>query len=137
MLLTSLRVMPLFVVPLVIFAVISLGAQGAAWTEREALALDMFSGALWHVTFGDLFVLACIGVLFVEIIKSSNTSASEIVNHGLSMLVAVVCLVLFVTMAAFTNTPFFFLTVMSFFDVAAGLAITIVAARRDIGSSVH
>jgi len=132
-----LRVLPLFVLPLAVFVLVSLGTQSGAWAEGEAFALSMFSGALWRVTFGDLFVLLCIGVLFVETVKAVNTSAQEIINHGLSMLVAVVCLVLFVTMTAFTNSTFFFMTVMAFFDVAAGLAITIVAARRDIGSGTH
>jgi hypothetical protein len=134
---TSLRVLPLFVVPLAIYAACAVATQGGAWTDAAAFTLEMFSGAVWSVSFGDLLVLASIGVLFVETIKASNTTASEIINHGLSMLVAVVCLILFVTTRAFTTSTFFFVTVMAFFDVAAGLSITIVAARRDIGSSPH
>jgi hypothetical protein len=133
----ALRVAPLLVFPLAIFILCALATQGSDWTDSIAFTLSMFSGARWVVSFGDLFLLASLGVLFIETVKAVNTSASEILNHGLSMLVAVLCLVLFVTMAAFTNSTFFLLTVMTFFDVAAGFAITIVAARRDIGTQAH
>jgi hypothetical protein len=80
-----------------------------------------------------VFVFVALLVLFVEIVKSVNTGATEILNHGLSMLVAVACIILFVTTSAFTNSTFFLLTSMAFIDVVAGFVITIVAARRDFG----
>jgi hypothetical protein len=135
--LSTLRIAPLLSVPLAVFVLCALIAQGGEWASGTAFVLDMFSGARWSVSFGDLFVLASLSILFVETVKAVNTTAGEIVNHGLSMLVAVLCLVLFVTMPAFTNSTFFLLTAMAFFDVAAGFAITIVSARRDIGSQAH
>jgi hypothetical protein len=131
---TAFRIAPLMALPVAVFVLCTLAANGDDWAGGVAFTLGMFSGALWSVSFGDLFVLASMGVLFVETVKAVNTTASEIVNHGLSMLVAISCLVLFLTMAGFTNSTFFLLTVMAFFDVAAGFAITIVAARRDIGT---
>ena len=83
---------------------------------------------------GDAMVFASLLVLFVEIVKSVNTGATEILNHGLSMLVAVGCIILFVTSPGFTNSTFFLLTTMTVIDVIAGFAITIVAARRDFGT---
>jgi hypothetical protein len=108
-------------------------ALGAGWTTSTFFETDMFSGAHWAVSSGDIFVFVSLLVLFVEIVKSVSTGATEIVNHGLSMLVAVACTILFVTGAAFTNSTFFLLTTMAFIDVIAGFVITIVAARRDFG----
>lgn len=130
-----LRIAPLLVFPLVIFMLSAFAAQGADWTHQLTFTVSTFSGARWDVSYGDLFILTTLGVLFIEIVKAVNTNATEIINHGLSMLVAVICLVLFLTMPDFTNSTFFLLTVIAFFDVAAGLAITIVAARRDLGTT--
>jgi hypothetical protein len=133
--LSTLRTLPLLALPLAIFVLISFAVQGYDWTHAVAITLKMFSGADWAVSLGDLFVLTCLVVLFIEVVKAVNTNASEIVNHGLSMLIAVVCLVLFMTWPHASNSTFFLLTVMGFFDVAAGLTITIVSARRDFGTS--
>jgi hypothetical protein len=130
--LATLRVVPLLAFPLAVFVLLAL-ALGASWTSFVFFEADMFSGAHWLVSYGDAFIFATLLVLFVEIVKSVNTGATEILNHGLSMLVAVACTILFVTTSAFTNSTFFLLTSMSFIDVVAGFVITIVAARRDFG----
>ena len=130
--LATLRVMPLMVFPLTLFTLCEL-ALGGSWTVSTFFEVDMFSGQHWIVSAGDAFLLMALLVLFVEIVKAVNTEATEILNHGLSMLVAVVCTVLFVTTSIFTNSTFFIFTSMAYFDVAAGFIITIVAARRDIG----
>jgi hypothetical protein len=130
--LATLRVMPLMAFPLMVFILCALGL-GAGWTASTFFEADMFSGVHWIISSGDAFVFAALLVLFVEIVKAVNTGATEILNHGLSMLVAVTCIILFVTTSAFTNSTFFIFTSMSFVDVVAGFVITIVAARRDFG----
>lgn len=130
--LATLRVVPLLAFPLVVFILFAL-ALGTGWTSSTFFEVNMFSGVRWTVSSGDVFVFLTLLVLFVEIVKSVNTGATEILNHGLSMLVAVACTILFVTTSAFTNSTFFLLTSMSFIDVVAGFVITIVAARRDFG----
>ena len=130
--LTTLRIVPLLILPLAFFAVFG---TGVGWTKAEAFTWEMFSGARWSASHGDLFVLVSLLVLFLEMVKSVNTTAREIINHGLSLMVAVVCLLLFVIVPSFTNSAFLQLTVIAFIDVVAGFVITIVAARRDIGTS--
>jgi hypothetical protein len=71
--------------------------------------------------------------LFIEVAKSTRTTAMEVVNHGLSMLVFVICLIEFVTLQKFATSTFFLITAMSFFDVVAGFTVSIVAAKRDLG----
>jgi hypothetical protein len=94
----------------------------------------MVSGAHWSISWGEFMVFFSLLILFVEIVKSVNTEAREIINHGLSMVIALVCIILFVTTSAFTNSAFFLLTTMTLIDVIAGFVITIIAARRDIGT---
>lgn len=98
-------------------------------------SLTMFSGDKWHVSFGDIFLILCLLLLFVETIKSTRTDAAAIVNHGLSMVVAVVCIILFITTNGFSNTVFLLLTMMQLLDVVAGFTVTIVGAKRDFGAS--
>lgn len=128
------RILPLLVFPLMFFAFLAATA-GDAWTANVFMTFNMYSGAQWTITSGDVFVLISLLVLFVEIVKSVNTQANEVINHGLSMLVALVCVILFATSAGYANTPFFLLTVMTIVDVLAGFAITIVSARRDFGTA--
>lgn len=127
-----LRVVPLMAFPLFLF-VLCASALGEGWTDGVAVSLNMVSGALWQLTYGDMFVIGSLLVLFVEIVKSAQTDARSILNHGLSTLMTLLCVVLFVTASSFTNSTFFILIVMMLIDVIAGFVITIVSARRDFG----
>jgi hypothetical protein len=130
----SLRFLPLLVFPLVFYMLCAALMPGGAWTHDVAFAPYTFSGASWVVSYGDLFVFFSLLVLFVEIVKSVNTDARVILNHGLSTVVALVSTVLFVTFSSFTNSSFFLLLTMMFIDVVAGFAITTISARRDFGT---
>jgi hypothetical protein len=55
-----------------------------------------------------------------------------IVNHALSMLLFIVCLVEFLLFSAFATSTFFLVTLMVLLDVLAGFIVTIVASRRDV-----
>jgi hypothetical protein len=131
---TTFRIIPFMVFPLALFALFA-AAFGETWTTNSFMTFSMYSGAQWTMTYGDLFTLGSLLVLFVEIVKSVNTESNEILNHGLSVLVALACTILFVTRSSFGNTAFFLLTVMTIVDVIAGFVITIRAARRDFGAA--
>jgi hypothetical protein len=107
-------------------------AQGL---DTSLFSLTMFSGDKWHVSFGDLFLAFSLLLLFIEIVKATRTDSVSIINHGLSMLVAVICIIQFVVSAGFSNSVFFLLMLMTLLDVVAGFTVTIVAAKRDFGSS--
>ena len=97
--------------------------------------IGMFSGDSWAVSFADVFLALSLLLLFIEIVKSTRTDSTSIINHGLSMLVAVTCIIQFVVSQGFSNSVFFLLTLMTLLDVVAGFTVTIVAAKRDFGSS--
>ena len=106
-----------------------------AWLTSPIFTISMFSGDKWDVSFSDVFLGLSLMLLFVEMTKATRTDSLAIINHGLSMLVAVICIIEFVAVRGFSNSVFFLLLLMTIFDVVAGFTITIVAAKRDFGSS--
>lgn len=103
--------------------------------HAEVFEIGMFSGDAWSVSFADVFLALSLLLLFIEIVKSTRTDSTSIINHGLSMLVAVTCIIQFFVSQGFSNSVFFLLTLMTLLDVVAGFTVTIVAAKRDFGSS--
>jgi hypothetical protein len=132
---TSLTAFPLLSFALAIFAVVTLLSGGDTWVATQAFSVMMPVGRYLVVSQGDVMVLVSLLMLFVEIVKAVSTGALTLINHGLSVLVLVVCIILFITQASFANTTFLMLTVMGLFDVVAGIVITTVSARRDFGGS--
>ena len=135
----TLNIIPLLVFPLALYNVVVLtglaSAPVGAWMNQPIFTVGMFSGDAWGVSFADVFMGLSLLLLFVEIVKATRTDAMSIINHGLSMLLCVVCIIQFVTMQGFSNSVFFLLTLMTVLDVVAGFTITIVAAKRDFGAS--
>ncbi|MCC7268398.1 MAG: hypothetical protein IT546_13825 [Caulobacteraceae bacterium] len=129
---------PLLVLPVLIYNVIALalpGAFGGDATARMAevvFDIPMASSASWQVTIGDLLLAASLIVLFVELLKSTTSRKLAIINHGLSLLLFIVCLVELLLAPAFATSTFFLITLMVLLDVLAGFIVTIVSARRDI-----
>lgn len=107
-------------------------AQAMVATLNEPmLTLPMVSGAPWAMTGGDLLILVALGFLFIEILKSTSTGTATILNHAVSMILFIVCLVQFLLFPQFATSVFFILTMMALLDVLAGVVVTIVSARRD------
>jgi hypothetical protein len=134
------RLIPLLVLPLVIYNLIALGGGAILHYDiqdmlsyEHALAIKMFSGEVWRFSFGDFLILLSLALLFVEVVKATRTTSREIINHGLSMLVFIVTLIEFLVLKGFASTPFFFIMIMMLFDVVAGYTISIVAAEHDLG----
>jgi hypothetical protein len=69
-------------------------------------------------------------ILFIELLKSTTSQRVVIINHSLSMLLFIVCLVEFLLSRAFSTSAFFLLTAMVLLDVLAGFIVTIVASRK-------
>jgi len=135
-----LRLFPLLVIPIVIYNLFALGGGVIGGYNvqdllsiNHAVGIKMFSGDTWLFSFGDLLVLGSLMLLFIEVVKATRTTSREIINHGLSMLVFVVALIEFIVLKGFATTPFFFIMMMTLFDVVAGYTISIVAAEHDLG----
>ncbi|MFN7180130.1 hypothetical protein [Hyphomonas sp.] len=145
-------IFPLLVIPVVLYNLIALMGGGDVQTTNELgqtvqaqvapiqgllnerfLGLPMISGVEWILTKGDAIVLLAVTFLFLEILKSTSTGTATIVNHGISLLLFIVCLVQFLLMPNFATSTFFILMSMTLLDVLAGVIVTIVSARRDFG----
>ncbi|MEM9495378.1 MAG: hypothetical protein AAGA09_05200 [Pseudomonadota bacterium] len=130
------QMFPLLAISLVVFAVLSLtGAAnmgGLPWYEVVFIELPMVSGDKWKVTWGDLFLVASMGLLFIELLRSTKTGSESIMNHALSVVVFVVALLLFIIVKGFGNSVFFIFMAMTFLDFMAGFIVTTVTARRDL-----
>lgn len=100
---------------------------------ESGITLTMFSGDQWKLSWGDGLLTLSLVLLFIEIIKATSTGAASIINHGLSMIIFVLALILFIVAPGFANTVFFLITMMTLFDVMAGFTVTTVAAKRDLG----
>jgi hypothetical protein len=134
------RLFPLLLIPLIVYNLFALGGGVIGHHDiqdllslNHSVSIRMFSGDIWKFSFGDFLIFGSLILLFVEVVKATRTTANEIINHGLSMLIFVVALIEFITLKGFATSPFFFLMVMMLFDVIAGYTISIVAAEHDLG----
>ena len=135
-----LKSFPLLLVAIIAYNALVFGGAVVTGTDANAIlarsvSLTMFSDDVWRFTLGDLIVLVTLGLLFVEVVKSTRTSATQVLNHAMSMLTFVIGLTEFLVLKGFSTTTFFFVVVMAFFDVVAGFTISIVGARRDLGTT--
>jgi hypothetical protein len=99
---------------------------------RTLFNIALPSGSPWEFRVSDLFLLVGLMLLYLEILKSTRTGRGQIVEHIVSMLVFVGCLLLFLLVRQTGTTTFLLITAMSAIDVIAGFTVSIVAARRDM-----
>lgn len=130
---------PLLAMPVLIYNLLALtvgggfSADAAGYRFSEQLfTIRMASRVDWIVSWGDLLLGASLVVLFVELLKSTTSRKVAIINHSLSMVLFIVCLVELLLLPAFATSVFFLITLMVLLDVLAGFIVTIVSARRDV-----
>ena len=125
---------PLLIVPLIIYNVVAFAFMGGLPTgwSTELFTIPMVSGIAWSLTAGDLMLVLGLVCLFLEIVKSTNTGRTSVLEHMLSTLVFVVFLVEFILIGAAGSSVFFLLMAMAMFDVVAGFTVSITAAGRDV-----
>jgi hypothetical protein len=127
-------IIPLLVVPFILYNLVVFlffGGNPVNW-GAGLFSLPMPSGMPWAITAGDLILVLGIVLLFFEVLKSTGSSRSSIVEHMLSMLVFVAFLVEFLLVGAASSSVFFLLMVMSLIDVVAGFTVSISSASRDV-----
>jgi hypothetical protein len=124
---------PWLVISVVLYNIIALIAGGEVFSEYTLLTnIHLISGAHWSLKLSDLMVVITLAILFVELIKATRTGETSIIDHSLSMLLFIVCVVEFLTVKDCGTSTFFIITVITLIDVVAGFTITIRAARRDL-----
>ena len=130
-----LAALPLMIIPFVLYNLAMLGTMGGggvASLENVVISLRMLSGAEWTMTLGDVLIVVALLFLFVEILKASRNGRGSLLNHMLSMLVFVACLVEFLLVRNAATQIFFILMIIAFIDVIGGFAVAIRSAGRDV-----
>ncbi|MEQ9145817.1 MAG: hypothetical protein RLO08_15830 [Parvibaculaceae bacterium] len=92
---------------------------------------ELLSGAAWTVTVSDGLLVSALILLFFEMVGSTRTSGTTVINHGLSLVVFICALVEFIVLPQFGTSTFFLITMFALLDVVAGFTVTIATARRD------
>lgn len=103
----------------------------AIFNETILFEITMLSQATWTFTLGDSVLVTALLALFVEILKATQTRSLAILDHGLSVVVFIICLIEFLLVDIAGTSLFFFITLISLIDVIAGFSVGIRAARRD------
>ena len=128
----SLRSIPLIIVVLILYNVIVALLGPEILSKLLLPEITLLSGGIWTFTWGDFIVLLTFIMLFIEIVKATYTSTASLIDHGLSMLVFVACLIEFLITPLAANSVFFMIMVAALIDVVAGYTIGIRVARRDL-----
>ena len=133
---------PLLLLPAILYALVAFtsGQPNDPETFPVIIALNttlfqmpMISGGRWLFSVGDGILVVGMIMLFIEIIKSTTSKTSSLINHGLSMAIFIAALIMFLMLRNFSTSVFFMLMLMMLLDVVAGFMVTIVSARRDFG----
>jgi len=124
------RQVPMIGVLAVVYLIVAAVYESVLASNLFTIALP--SGAIWAFGVNDLFLLIGLLLLYLEILKSTRSGRGQIVEHIVSMVVFVGCLLLFLLVRKTGSTTFLLITAMSAIDVIAGFTVSIVAARRDL-----
>ncbi len=125
------RSIPLLVLIIIPYFGIAYSAPSAI--DAVALAFTLPSGAALTLTTGSLLVALGLALLYLEILKSVRTSMASMIDHGLSLLLFTICLILFIVVPQAGTATFFLIMVMTAIDVVAGFTVTLAASRRSVG----
>lgn len=138
----SVQMFPLLTIAFIVYVVltvIGLNSGEPAWHEQPLADLPLYSGDVWRVKWGDIFLVGSMALLFVELVRSTRTGTASITNHLLSFLLFIAVLLCFILAPGFGNSVFFLFLTMTFLDPMAGFIVTTVTARRDftVGDQAH
>ena len=105
--------------------------------ESTVFQVLMMSDVTWTFTLADMMITGTLFLLFIEILKATRTSGKSLIDHALSTIVLIICIIEFLVVPEAVTSLFFFITLITLIDVIAGFSVTIRAARRDfaVGSN--
>ena len=130
---------PLLLLPVAAYNLYFLALGGGLWASgaHARLTAPLFTlttapGGVWPVSAADLMVAGCLAVFFVELLKSAASRRMALVNHSLSMVLFVACLIELLLAPACATSTFFLITLMVLLDVVAGFIVTVAGGRREV-----
>jgi hypothetical protein len=132
---------PLLLIPVAIYNLMAIiaalggSSDGSAYSATTQVLFNVpmpSPGTHWAVSIGDIILFGALICLFFELLKSTKSDRVAIMNHSLSMILFIVCLVEFLLLRPFATSTFFLVTSMTLMDVLAGFIVTAISARKDI-----
>jgi len=131
-----LSIVPLTIIPLVIYLIVAfsygtLAGHADVWDEGW-INLTLISGGKFSPLNEHLILVVALVILFFEIWKATRQTNQEAFEQVFSILVFVLYIVLFITVAKCAHAVFFLLMLISLIDVAAGFLVSLRTARRSL-----
>ncbi|WP_018690180.1 hypothetical protein [Ahrensia kielensis] len=125
-------VIPLMIIPFIAYNVIlATGASVDPW-NGTVFSVNLISGGQWTMSLGAMLLAIGLLFLFFEILKSTRTSNTSVLDHLFSTVVFIAFLVEFLIVAGASTSVFFLLMMMALIDVMAGFSVSIRSAGRDV-----
>jgi hypothetical protein len=135
--LRSLRLLPLTIFPLLAYNLLAFtlaGTDAGPWFTAPRFNIPLpLGGTVWAVSVGDMLLFATLGVLFLELLKSTSTATTVMIDHMLATVVFIVCMIEFLVVYRCGNSVFFAILIAALIDVVAGFSISMRVASRSIG----
>ena len=130
----SIRALPLLVFAFVLYnAIVLFGSSDPlAVLNAPIFTVTLLSRGVWTFTWGDLILVVTLVLLFIEIVKSTFTTTSTLIDHALSMIVFIAVGTEFLMVPQAATSVFFLILVATLIDVIGGYTIGIRVARRDL-----
>lgn len=130
----SIRAIPLLVFAFVLYnAIVLLGTSDpVAILNTPIFTVTLLSRGVWTFTWGDFILVVTLILLFIEIVKSTFTTTSTLIDHALSMIVFIAVGTEFLMVPQAATSVFFLILVAALIDVIGGYTIGIRVARRDL-----
>ena len=125
----TLRAIPLIAIAFILYNLLALVGVDLA---KPIFAVPMPSHAKWTFTWGDLLIIITLVMLFIELLKSTFASTSALVDHALSLLIMMGCLIEFLLVDKAATSVFFVILFATVIDVIAGYTIGTSVARRSL-----
>ena len=131
---------PLLALPVLLYNLVVLTLTGGAQASEAAdqlarplLVAPMPSGGGLTVSLGDILLVVSLVVLFVELMKATDSRRIAILNHLLSMGVLVLCVAELLLLKGFATSVFLLISMMVLLDVLAGFVSTVTLSRGERG----
>lgn len=127
---SALSAIPLLVIPVAIYALLTLvvghgplDGQAHVAMTRALIAFPTAGGGLWTVSASDLLLAAGLVIAFLDLLKGAKDRRTAVINHALSIALFVLCLLALALAPAFACSTFFLLTLMVLLDLVAGFIV--------------
>lgn len=130
-----LRAVPLLVFPAILYAAVAMTMPHEAVRaslDQTFVAFNLPSGALFEVTRGHAMTMLAAGLLFLEVIKSTQANTASLIENGLAFVVFTVSFICFLLNPSFGTIEFALIMMMMLIDFMAGFIVMVVSARRDV-----